>query len=102
MQINVEFEKNWTLEEIKEYMLDMQNERYLSMDLDEHLELAACAYFYASEPGIGEKAINTWAKTDLAEALEEYMPFTEICERLIDGYNGEINEITHHEMEGCE
>ena len=50
MRIKIEFSNNWSIEDMKEYLSDIQNERNLDMDYDEQLELAACSYIYSEKP----------------------------------------------------
>lgn len=49
MKIVVEFEKEWTVNEIKDYIANPHDEKYTRLSDDMYLELAACAEHYATE-----------------------------------------------------
>lgn len=46
MRIKVTFDNEWTKEEMREYLSNMENERYQDLNYDELLELAACSSIY--------------------------------------------------------
>ena len=77
MRIKVKFDKAWTKEEAKEYLSDMNNERYQEMDYDVRLELAACAYIYSSDPDISQNEMNYSAQEDIAAGIPFPMPAAE-------------------------
>ena len=72
MRIKVTFDNTWTKEEVKEYLSDMDNERYLQMDYDVRLELAACAFIYLCNPDYTQDEMNYAAQIDIAEGIDEF------------------------------
>ena len=48
MVINVKFSKIWTVEEVQEYILNPNDEKYVNMPNDIYLELITCAEYYAT------------------------------------------------------
>ena len=43
MQINIEFSKTWTVDEVKEFLLNPNDKEYPDMPYDVYYELLACA-----------------------------------------------------------
>ena len=91
MRIKVTFDNAWTKDEVKEYLSDMDNERYLEMDNDVRLELAVCAFIYMCNPDITQDEMNYSAQEDIAEGIDEFF-FSEKCDNYISVYNEEIKE----------
>ena len=91
MRIKIEFSNNWSIEDMKEYLSDIQNERNLDMDYDEQLELAACSYIYLLNPELSQEEIIHDAQEDIANGIDEFF-FSEMCDNYITNYNTEIKE----------
>ena len=89
MKIKVEFDNEWTVEEVKEYLSDMDNERYQDLYDDKQLELAACAYMYCVDNENNQKEMNDIASEDIAVGIDEFF-FTEMCRNYIDAYQLDV------------
>ena len=91
MKVKVEFENNWSFEEIEEYLNDMENEKYKNMDFDAQVELAACAYIYTSGYCKSQNEMVSEAAVDVAYGIEEFF-FDVMWKNYVTAYNDEATE----------
>lgn len=49
MQIDIEFSKTWTVDEVKEFLLNPNDKEYPDMPYDVYYELLACAACYVEQ-----------------------------------------------------
>ena len=88
MKINVEFEHEWTVEEIEAFLNDgPDGEQYNEEKIDNasFIELAACAYCYY--PGVNTDEINELAKNDICNGIKDrFFDNDKICEYYICYY----------------
>ena len=91
MRIKIEFSNNWSIEDMKQYLSDIENERTLDMYYDEQLELAACSYIYSENPNLSQEEIIHDAQEDIEQGIDEFF-FCEMCHNYISSYNQEIKE----------
>ena len=91
MNIKIEFSNNWSIEDMKEYLSDIENERYQDMYYDEQLQLAACSYIYLHNPNLSQEEIIHDAQEDIADGIDEFF-FSQMCHNYISYYNTEIKE----------
>ncbi len=91
MRIKVTFDNEWTKEEMREYLSNMENERYQDLYYDELLELAACSSIYLENPNLTQEEINRLAQEDICDGIDEFF-FSEMCNNYISYYNEAIKE----------
>jgi len=79
MVINVKFSKIWTVEEVQEYILNPNDEKYVNMPNDIYLELVACAEYYATmsyyestkDDWIDDYTMNEYASQSIASGISD-------------------------------
>ena len=91
MRINVEFENQWTLEEVKQYVSDMPKGQYEDMYIDDRLELAACANIYVRNTDIGEREMNDKAESHLSSTMDDSINGKHF-RKIVDAYDEETKE----------
>lgn len=80
MKIIVKFDKSWTREEIEEYISDPNAEKHTSLPDDLHLELVACAEYYATkycyadaeDIDVDQHVMNESAAQSIANGIQDY------------------------------
>ena len=102
MKVHIEFEHNWTLKEIKDFLHNMTAEKYVSLSDSEYLELTACAerYLKASfynDEGITSRCINDMAMEDIKDGIEDYI--AEYAEENYTTYYHDV--IREYLLEAC-
>ena len=78
MKVHIEFEHEWTLDEIKDFLHNMEADEYTSLPDSEYLELAACAESYLrqkiyTDGGITRKRLNEMAMEDIQHGIEDHI-----------------------------
>jgi len=85
MQIQVVFEKNWTVGEIKEFLVNPDAEKFTSLSDRMYIELIACAEAYATRANYGDyldqyEMIRS-AQDSIADGIDEHF-----FDEMFDGY----------------
>lgn len=93
MKIVATFEKNWSIAEVEDYIRNPNAEKYTELPYDLHLELVACAEYYATEHycadgedvEVDQHAMNESAALSIASGIEEYF-FSDMYENYYEYY----------------
>lgn len=93
MKIVAAFEKNWSISEVEDYIRNPNAEKYTELPDDLHLELVACAEYYATEyycadgedVEVDQHAMNESAAQSIAAGIEEYF-FSDMHENYYEYY----------------
>ena len=93
MRIKVEFEHQWTIEDVEAYLKNPFESRFSEMDEKERLELTVCACHYLIwRKDITDQQMIIDAQEDLGEGIEEMVYDSNIFHRLLRAYQEEIEE----------
>ena len=103
MKVHIEFEHEWTLDEIKDFLHNMETDEYASLSDSEYLELAACAESYLrqkiyTDDGITRTRMNEIAMEDIQHGIEDHL--SEYAEEGYIIYY--LNVIREFLLEACE
>ena len=89
MQIQVVFEKNWTVGEIKEFLVNPDAEKFTSLSDRMYIELIACAEAYATCASYNEyldqDAMLESAQGSIADGIDEHF-FDEMFDNYFEYY----------------